>query len=67
MNANIERFMKQFKFEGLTFDDVSLVTSYADFMPDDAVTTSRLTKRISVSIPIVSAAIDTVTPPRVKG
>ncbi|MEI6219503.1 MAG: IMP dehydrogenase, partial [bacterium] len=61
MNASIEQFMAKFKFEGLTFDDVSLVTSYADFMPDDAITTSRLTRNISVSIPIVSAAMDTVT------
>lgn len=61
MNPYLEQFMDQFKFEGLTFDDVSLVTDYADFMPDEAVIASKLTTRISVNIPIVSAAMDTVT------
>lgn len=53
--------MEQFPHEGLTFDDVSLVTRYADFLPDDTSITCRLTTRISVNIPFVSAAMDTVT------
>ncbi|NLG01939.1 MAG: IMP dehydrogenase, partial [Lentisphaerae bacterium] len=53
--------MKQFPFEGLTFDDVTLVTRYADFLPDQTTLTSRLTSRISLNIPFVSAAMDTVT------
>jgi IMP dehydrogenase len=53
--------MKQFPREGLTFDDVSLVTQFADFIPDDADIHSRLTTRISVNMPFVSAAMDTVT------
>lgn len=61
MNPYVAEFMDQFKFEGLTFDDVSLVTDYADFMPDETVIASKLTNRISVNIPIVSAAMDTVT------
>ena len=61
MNVQIEQFMEQFKFEGLTFDDVSLVTDYADFLPDEASIASKLTQRISVNMPIVSAAMDTVT------
>jgi IMP dehydrogenase len=53
--------MAQFPHEGLTFDDVTLVTQYADFLPDQASIASRLTSRINVNIPFVSAAMDTVT------
>jgi IMP dehydrogenase len=57
----IEGFMEQFRYEGLTFDDVSLITQYADFLPEDANITSRLTTRISLNMPFASAAMDTVT------
>ncbi|HQL51366.1 MAG TPA: IMP dehydrogenase, partial [Kiritimatiellia bacterium] len=53
--------MKQFPFEGLTFDDVTLVTRYADFLPDQTTLAARLTSRITLNIPFVSAAMDTVT------
>jgi IMP dehydrogenase len=53
--------MKQFPYEGLTFDDVTLVTRYADFLPDDTSLVTRLTSRVSLNIPFVSAAMDTVT------
>ena len=61
MNEWLNTFMDLFRNEGLTFDDVSLVTRYSDFLPDDADTASRLTTRISVNIPFLSAAMDTVT------
>lgn len=61
MNEKMDRFMEQFMFEGLTFDDVSLVTNYADFLPEETDTSTRLTTRIRINIPIVSAAMDTVT------
>ncbi len=60
-NDYLDSFMEKFRFEGLTFDDVSLVTQYADFMPDSTDISSRLTTRINVNIPFVSAAMDTVT------
>ena len=60
-NAYLDAFMDRFPYEGLTFDDVSLVTRYADFMPDDASVASRLTSRIAVNMPFLSAAMDTVT------
>ena len=60
-NPYLDQFMTQFQFEGLTFDDVSLVTQYADFLPDDADISSRLTSRITVNMPFLSAAMDTVT------
>jgi hypothetical protein len=57
----MDSFMEAFPHEGLTFDDVSLLTQYADFLPNDADIVSRLTRRISLNIPFVSAAMDTVT------
>ncbi|HNX04442.1 MAG TPA: IMP dehydrogenase, partial [Opitutales bacterium] len=53
--------MKQFPYEGLTFDDVTLVTRYADFLPDETNLASRFTSRITLNIPFASAAMDTVT------
>lgn len=53
--------MEQFKNEGLTFDDVSLVTQYADFLPDEADTSTRFSRNIKLFIPFISAAMDTVT------
>ena len=61
MNTYITDFMDQFKYEGLTFDDLSLITQYADFLPDATSIQTRLTSRISLNIPFISAAMDTVT------
>ena len=61
INEHVEAFMSEYRFEGFTFDDVSLLTRYADFLPDEADTTSRLTSRINIKMPFVSAAMDTVT------
>jgi IMP dehydrogenase len=47
--------------EALTFDDVLLTPAYSQVVPKDVDVKSRLTKRISLNIPIVSAAMDTVT------
>jgi len=46
---------------GLTFDDVLLVPDYSDIMPGEVDVTSRLTRNISISIPILSSPMDTVT------
>jgi IMP dehydrogenase len=53
--------MKTFPYEGLTYDDVTLVTQYADFLPDEASLETNLTARIKMKIPFISAAMDTVT------
>ena len=47
--------------EGLTFDDVLLIPSFSDMMPKDADVSTYLTKTIKLNIPILSAAMDTVT------
>jgi IMP dehydrogenase len=60
-NQYIADFMAEFKYQGLTFDDVSLITQYADFLPDDASISTRLTNNITLNMPFLSAAMDTVT------
>jgi len=47
--------------EGLTFDDVLLVPQRSDVVPSEVDVTTRLTRNIALNIPIVSAAMDTVT------
>ncbi|HOL31892.1 MAG TPA: IMP dehydrogenase [Anaerohalosphaeraceae bacterium] len=47
--------------EGITFDDVLLIPARSDFVPSQADTATRLTRNIRINIPIVSAAMDTVT------
>ncbi len=47
--------------EGLTFDDILLVPAHSEVLPADADTRTRLTRKIPLNIPIVSAAMDTVT------
>jgi inosine-5'-monophosphate dehydrogenase len=49
---------------GLTFDDVLLLPQETDVIPSEVDTTSRLTREISVSVPLLSAAMDTVTEAR---
>jgi IMP dehydrogenase len=49
---------------GLTFDDVLLLPDETDVIPSELDTTSRLTREISVSVPLLSAAMDTVTEAR---
>jgi IMP dehydrogenase len=55
---------RKFAQEGLTFDDVLLVPAESSVLPNDVSTSTRLTRTIELSIPIVSAAMDTVTEAR---
>ena len=50
--------------EALTFDDVLLVPAYSEVLPREVSLASRLTREISVNLPVVSAAMDTVTEAR---
>jgi IMP dehydrogenase len=47
--------------EALTFDDVLLVPAYSDFLPRDADLSTQITRQIRLSLPVLSAAMDTVT------
>ncbi len=47
--------------EGYTFDDVLLLPGNSDFLPRDADVSTRLSRRVTLNIPLVSAAMDTVT------
>jgi IMP dehydrogenase len=51
----------KFLFEALTYDDVLLVPAYSEILPRETNTSSQLTQNIKLNIPIVSAAMDTVT------
>lgn len=48
-------------FEGLTFDDVLLIPAYSEVLPREVCLKSRFSRNITLNIPIVSAAMDTVT------
>lgn len=54
-------FSQKFVGEALTYDDVLLVPAYSEVLPRDVDISSRLTRNIRVNVPIVSAAMDTVT------
>ena len=53
--------MEKVKQKALTFDDVLLLPRYSDFVPSEASTQTKLTKNINIKVPLVSAAMDTVT------
>ncbi|WP_187264158.1 IMP dehydrogenase [Pontibacter beigongshangensis] len=48
-------------FEALTYDDVLLLPAYSEVLPKDTDTSTRLTRNIRINIPLLSAAMDTVT------
>lgn len=49
------------KMEGLTFDDVLLIPAYSNVLPKEVNLTTKFSRRISLNVPLVSAAMDTVT------
>jgi IMP dehydrogenase len=66
-HRDIERLLaleQKFAKEGLTFDDVLLQPAESHVLPNDVSTRTRLTRKIELAIPIVSAAMDTVTEAR---
>lgn len=60
MNADLKKEDKVVG-EGLTFDDVLILPLYSEVLPNSVELSTRLTRNISVNIPLVSAAMDTVT------
>ena len=57
MKVASERFLG----EALTYDDILLVPAYSDILPNEVNVSSKLTSKIKVNVPIMSAAMDTVT------
>ncbi len=51
----------KFKLEALTYDDVLLIPGYSEVLPRDTDTKTQITKNISLNIPLLSSAMDTVT------
>ena len=49
------------KMDGLTFDDVLLIPAYSEVLPREVNLTTRFSRNITLNVPIVSAAMDTVT------
>jgi IMP dehydrogenase len=56
--------MEKIKLKALTFDDVLLLPRYTDFLPAEADLSTRISRNITLKIPLVSAAMDTVTESR---
>ena len=52
---------EKFAVEGITFDDVLLVPAYSEVLPREVDMKSKLTRNIEINVPLVSAAMDTVT------
>jgi IMP dehydrogenase len=55
------QYPEKFLTEGLTFDDVLLIPAYSEILPREVNLTTKFTRNIGLNIPIVSAAMDTVT------
>ncbi|GEM47561.1 IMP dehydrogenase [Deinococcus cellulosilyticus] len=56
-----DAFQYKFGKEGITYDDVLLVPRYSEVLPNQVSVKSKLTKNITLNIPLISAAMDTVT------
>ena len=56
-----QSLLDKFFGEGLTFDDVLVVPRYSEVLPREVTTASQLTRKIRLNIPLMSAAMDTVT------
>ncbi len=60
LNTN---FQEKFTKEGLTFDDVLLIPAKSDILPNQVKVSTRLARDIMLNIPVMTAAMDTVTYP----
>ncbi|MFN3315942.1 MAG: IMP dehydrogenase, partial [Raineya sp.] len=61
MSFSSSQHAQKFLFEALTYDDVLLLPAYSEVLPRETNLTTQLTKKIALNLPIVAAAMDTVT------
>ena len=61
INTSANQIKQPFFGEGLTFDDVLLMPAYSQVLPRETDLSTRLTKTLRLNIPMLSAAMDTVT------
>src|SRR5689334_23342675 len=61
INTPSQRVSKKFFGDGLTFDDVLLMPGFSQVLPRDVNIQTRLTRNITLNVPLLSAAMDTVT------
>lgn len=59
-----DNLSNKIQFEGLAFDDVLVVPRYSEVLPRDVSVKTRLTRKLNINIPLISAAMDTVTESR---
>ena len=52
------------KMDGITFDDVLLIPGYSEVLPKDVSLTTKFSRNITLNVPLISAAMDTVTEAR---
>jgi len=57
----MNRINSKLRYEALTYDDVLLIPAYSEVLPRQTDTTTQLTRNIRLNVPLVSAAMDTVT------
>ncbi|CAN5457959.1 IMP dehydrogenase [soil metagenome] len=60
-NSSAQNKSKKFFGDGLTFDDVLLMPAYSEVLPRDVIISTKLTSTITLNVPMLSAAMDTVT------
>ena len=64
MTANVDGVPAKFATLGLTYDDVLLLPGASEVLPNAVDTSSRISRNVRVNIPLLSAAMDTVTESR---
>ena len=65
-NKHIQSLMDAHPYEGMTFDDVTLVTQYADFLPHETSVKSKFSRNINLNIPFVEL-LSKVKPSKAPG
>lgn len=61
IDCNMNAHQSKFVGEGLTYDDVLLVPAFSEVLPREVIIQTKFTRNITINVPIVSAAMDTVT------